>query len=126
MFREMTREDWVGQFNEAGGKQTFEEGGSLGLYVSVFGEELAEFNAALAEYALAPTEENRAEMIKEWADVQFTLSNFPWFLGFDGTTAFNRVAQSNMSKVVDGKVIYREDGKILKPDTYQAPDMKGL
>jgi len=40
--------------------------------------------------------------------------------------SFNRVHNSNMTKVVDGKVIFRDDGKILKPSTYEAPNMRGL
>ncbi len=34
---------------------------------------------------------------------------------------FNIVHQANMSKVVDGKVIRRDDGKILKPEGWIAP-----
>ena len=34
--------------------------------------------------------------------------------------------RSNMSKVVDGKVIKREDGKILKPDTYFKPEIASV
>jgi predicted HAD superfamily Cof-like phosphohydrolase len=35
---------------------------------------------------------------------------------------FAIVHQANMGKVVDGKVIRREDGKILKPQGWQAPE----
>nr|WP_319513391.1 hypothetical protein [uncultured Cohaesibacter sp.] len=42
-------------------------------------------------------------------------------------TAFGRVHKSNMSKLQpDGTVKRREDGKILKPDTYVAPDLTDL
>ena len=34
---------------------------------------------------------------------------------------FSIVHRANMQKVVDGKVIRREDGKILKPDGWQDP-----
>lgn len=121
-----TREDRVREFNEAGGGKTFSEGGSLGVQVGCFSEELKEFNDALTEYVLEPTPENRAAMIKEWADVQVTLSNFAWFFEFNGQVAFTRVADNNMTKVIDGKVIKREDGKILKPEGYVKPDMTGL
>lgn len=36
------------------------------------------------------------------------------------------VARSNLSKIVDGKVLRRDDGKILKPDTYSAPDIRSI
>lgn len=121
-----TREDRVREFNEAGEGKTFSQGGSLGLQVACFDEELKEFNEALVDYALDASEENRAKMIKEWADVQVTLSNFAWFFEFNGQAAFNRVADNNMTKVVDGKLLKREDGKILKPEGYVKPDMSGL
>jgi len=122
----LTREDYVTQFNRAGGNRTHLEEGSIGTQVACFSEELVEFSEALSDYVSASTDENRQKMIKEWADVQVTLSNFAWFFEFDGEEAFRRVAESNMSKLVDGKLQRREDGKILKGDAYVAPDMKGF
>ena len=40
--------------------------------------------------------------------------------------AFVRVHRSNMSKLTNGKLVKREDGKILKPDTYEPPNMMEL
>lgn len=40
--------------------------------------------------------------------------------------AFVRVHKSNMSKLTGGKLVKREDGKILKPDTYEPPNMMEL
>ena len=37
--------------------------------------------------------------------------------------AFNEVHRSNMAKLVDGKVIRREDGKVLKPEGWQPPNL---
>ena len=37
--------------------------------------------------------------------------------------AFNEVHRSNMAKLVDGKVIRREDGKVLKPEGWQPPQL---
>ena len=34
------------------------------------------------------------------------------------------ISASNMSKTVEGKVIKREDGKILKPETYFPPNIQ--
>jgi predicted HAD superfamily Cof-like phosphohydrolase len=36
---------------------------------------------------------------------------------------FEEVHRSNMSKLVDGKVIRREDGKILKPEGWTSPQI---
>jgi predicted HAD superfamily Cof-like phosphohydrolase len=46
-------------------------------------------------------------------------------LGHDLAGGYNEVYRSNMSKVdpVTGKCIKREDGKILKPDTYSPPNL---
>lgn len=39
--------------------------------------------------------------------------------------AFNEVHRSNMTKVMpDGKVLRREDGKIIKPYTYEPPNLE--
>jgi len=39
--------------------------------------------------------------------------------------AFNEVHRSNMTKVMpDGKVLRREDGKIIKPDAYEPPNLQ--
>ncbi|MFE7744382.1 hypothetical protein [Nocardia sp. NPDC057455] len=39
---------------------------------------------------------------------------------------FETVQASNMSKLVDGKVLRREDGKILKGPDFQPPDIAGV
>lgn len=40
---------------------------------------------------------------------------------------FHRVLDSNLSKLhPDGTVKYREDGKVLKPETFRAPDFADL
>ena len=39
---------------------------------------------------------------------------------------FSEIHRSNMTKVVDGKVVRREDGKILKPETYEKPNIEAI
>ena len=39
---------------------------------------------------------------------------------------FAEVHRSNMAKLVDGKVIRREDGKIQKPEGWTAPDIRSI
>jgi predicted HAD superfamily Cof-like phosphohydrolase len=47
--------------------------------------------------------------------------------GIDLDECFQEVHQSNMSKLGDnGRPIKREDGKVLKPDTYFPPDLKNV
>ena len=46
-------------------------------------------------------------------------------LGDKLQAAFNEVHRSNMTKVMpDGKVMKREDGKIIKPESYESPNLK--
>lgn len=40
--------------------------------------------------------------------------------------AFIRVHKSNMTKLTNGKLVKREDGKILKPESYEPPNMMEL
>jgi predicted HAD superfamily Cof-like phosphohydrolase len=39
---------------------------------------------------------------------------------------FDEIHRSNMTKVVDGAVIKREDGKIMKPKGYQKPNLENI
>ncbi len=39
---------------------------------------------------------------------------------------FAEVHASNMSKLVDGKPLLREDGKVMKPEGYRPPNLKDL
>ncbi|MFS0884935.1 hypothetical protein [Aeromicrobium sp. 179-A 4D2 NHS] len=47
--------------------------------------------------------------------------------GFDMDALFTEVHRSNMAKVgPDGQVIRREDGKVLKPEGWTAPDIESV
>jgi hypothetical protein len=46
--------------------------------------------------------------------------------GWDLDVAYNRVMDSNMSKLVDGKPLKREDGKVLKGPNYKPPTLIDL
>ena len=123
----MSREEKVAEFRKAGGKKNFDEAfEDVDMILDCVGEEIGEFYDAADNYKRDPTEENRAQLCKEWADLQYVISQAAVYFDIPASAAFNRVHNSNMTKVVDGKVIYREDGKILKPETYVAPDMGGL
>jgi predicted HAD superfamily Cof-like phosphohydrolase len=124
---DMTREDKVNEFRQAGGKKNYDEAPEdTGLICSCIIEETTELLEAIQNFTDEPSEDNRKQVCKEWADAQYVLSQAALFFDIPADPAFNRVHDSNMSKVVGGKIFYREDGKILKPDTYVAPDMSGL
>lgn len=124
----------MGQFYTAAGMKPkyLEDTGvdTINLHLTLVEEEWGEFRDEVDIFTLGvlngmvPT--NREDIVKELADLQYVLSGFAWRMGINLEAAFNRVHASNMTKVVDGKVIRREDGKILKPATYVAPDMSGL
>jgi len=58
------------------------------------------------------------------ADLVWVVKGLFTTLGIDFDQVWQEIRASNMSKVVDGKVIRRADGKILKPDTYFKPDIE--
>ena len=64
--------------------------------------------------------------VKEMADLQYVLSGLAVSFGIDLNRAVEKVHESNMSKLVDGKFLLREDGKILKGPNYFEPDMTDL
>jgi len=78
------------------------------------------------EYAEAARSDDLEEVLDELADIGYildgTISNHGMQKIYDD--AFNEVHRSNMAKLVDGKVIRREDGKVLKPDGWQPPQLK--
>lgn len=69
----------------------------------------------------------KAALLKELCDLQYVLSGFVVTFGLPFDEAFNRVHESNMSKLgPEGKPIYREDGKVLKGPNYKKPDLSDL
>lgn len=85
------------------------------LYADLIDEEVNELNKA----------ETQAESLKELIDCMVVLIGYGHSMGWDLEGAWKEVWLSNMSKVDPntGKVEKREDGKVLKPATYVAPDM---
>lgn len=63
-------------------------------------------------------------LAKELADLVYVCFGTAQRPGIDLDTAFRLVHRSNMSKIhPDGSYRVREDGKILKPEGWRAPDM---
>ena len=117
-----------------------EQGGVLSMRLCLIREEAEEvedavclladkvFNAELL--GIDMTEEikaAKAALLKELCDLQYVLSGFAVTFGLPFDEAFERVHESNMSKLgPDGKPIYREDGKVLKGPNYKKPDLSDL
>jgi len=104
----------------------------LELRQKLINEEAAELNAEInallseIEKGGAPSKDTKLKMFKELADLQYVLSGMVVALGIPMEEVFDRVHKSNMSKLVDGKPLKREDGKVLKGPYYQKPDLSDL
>ena len=89
------------------------------LYMKLISEEFTEL-------VLAWTEEDIVEIADACADLKWVIEGLEHSLGIPQQAVWDEVARSNMSKLVDGKLIKREDGKVLKPDTFVPPDIKSI
>ena len=68
-----------------------------------------------------------SKVAKELSDAMYVILGTAAVFGIDIDAVFARVHKSNMSKLDDdGKVLRREDGKVLKSKNYQPPDFTGL
>ena len=80
-------------------------------------EVIAEFEA---------DELDKAALTKELADLLYVVYGAAVTFGLPLDIVFNRVHASNMSKLLDGKPLKREDGKVLKGPNYQPPKLDDL
>ena len=66
-------------------------------------------------------------LLKELADVIYVANGYAATFGWDLDEAVRRVHASNMSKFDEnGKHVLRDDGKVLKGDWYEDPDLSVL
>ena len=90
------------------------------LYEGLVYEELQEWKDAKGDYGYRPIDDLDAVCDLVWVLVGYAKS-----MGYNIEGAFSEVVRSNMSKVDSktGKVLKREDGKVLKPDSYSPPQL---
>lgn len=145
--------DAVRQWHEAAGEARFIERGDaerdqlIALRTTLISEEVREALEALRNYAVTKMMDDHFEshpemtilglhvveaprwyeaLAKELADILYVVYGTADLLEIPIEAVFGEVHRSNMSKVgPDGQVIRREDGKILKPDTYREADVHG-
>lgn len=104
----------------------FNEGDDYCAPLLIYVDRLEQTLADLALYPktksyLAATVSRTLQDMVDWC---IAVSNY---LGFPFREGFLEVHRSNMSKLgLDGKPIYREDGKILKGANYFKPNLKAL
>lgn len=71
--------------------------------------------------------ETLANLMKETADVQYIVSGMNVTFGLPADLVFDRVHDSNMSKLGDdGKPVRRDDGKVMKGPHYHPPTLDDL
>lgn len=78
------------------------------------------------EYADAENDNDLTEIADALADIIYIACGTAVSYGIPLDRVFTEVHRSNMAKLVDGKPIYREDGKVMKPESWTPPNIKGI
>jgi len=78
------------------------------------------------EYLDGESFENLVEVADALADIIYIACGTAVSYGIPLDDVFAEVHRSNMAKLVDGKVLRREDGKIQKPEGWTPPDIRSV
>ena len=91
------------------------------LYVNLIREEVKELEEAIAA-------NDRVEMLDALEDILVVTVGAVHSMGANGEGAWNEVMRTNFAKIdtETGKVRKREDGKVLKPEGWQPPNLTGF
>lgn len=89
------------------------------LYMSLVQEE---FDETMDAFVKGDT----IEVADGIADLVWVLMGLASSVGIPFDQVWDEVRASNMSKVVDGKLMKREDGKVMKPEGYFRPDINAV
>jgi len=91
---------------------------NYGMYLSLIDEEYGELQLALAN-------NDPVEQLDALIDILVVTLGAIRTAGFDGEGAWNEVMKTNFAKIdpTTGKVRKREDGKVLKPEGWKAPEL---
>jgi NTP pyrophosphatase (non-canonical NTP hydrolase) len=119
----------VRQFMEAVGQdcdRRLESGPLLDLRLRLIQEEYTELLESLQTCLEQRSPSTTADVFKEMADLLYVLHGFCITFGIPIDAIFERVHQSNLSKLQDGQPRFRADGKLLKSDRYYAPQFDDL
>ena len=120
-----TNFELVEDFMEAMGQEvnaipTFPEAEIQRLRLDLIEEELDELHYAIDN-------KDMVEIADALGDLLYVVYGAGHAFGIDLDECFKEIHASNMSKLgPDGKPIKREDGKVLKPDTFFPPDLKTI
>ena len=120
-----TNFELVEDFMEAMGQEvnavpTWPEDDIQRLRLDLIEEELDELHYAIDN-------KDMVEIADALGDLLYVVYGAGHAFGIDLDECFKEIHASNMSKLgPDGKPIKREDGKVLKPDTFFPPDLKSI
>ena len=120
-----TNFELVEDFMEAMGQEVnaipaFPEQEIQRLRLDLIEEELDELHYAMDN-------KDMVEIADALGDLLYVVYGAGHAFGIDLDECFKEIHASNMSKLgPDGKPIKREDGKVLKPDTFFPPDLKSI
>ena len=78
------------------------------------------------EYTIAENENDLVEIADALADIIYIACGTAVSYGIPLDDVFEEVHASNMAKLVDGKPLKREDGKVIKPADWNPPDVEGV
>ena len=110
----------VKTFMEACDQNKFGFTDQSSLYYNLIVEEFCELRDAFENKDLI-------EIADACADLKWVIEGLEHSLNLPQQEVWDEVSRSNLSKISSsGKVLKREDGKVLKPDTYSPPDIKTI
>jgi len=94
--------------------------GQTDLYVKLIEEEFSELIHAYLN-------RDMVEIADACADLKWVIEGLEYSLNIPQQEVWNEVARSNLNKISPtGKVLKRNDGKVIKPDGWTPPDIKSI
>lgn len=118
----MSVTEMVKEFHEATGHPIgtveFEDEPEVNLRLDLVYEEVRELEEAVSNGDAEAT-------LDALADLAYVTVGFAVGFGWDFDEAFERVHASNMTKA-DGNIKFFDNGKIMKNENYQPPDLSDL
>lgn len=126
----------VRRFMQAGGQEVNDHAAipsqeTAELRHNLLAEEYGEYIVADNNFELArvtgePVSDHHfIDLADALADMVYVIVGTAVSYGINLDAALEEVCRSNDTKFVDGRLVRREDGKILKPKGYEPPDLAG-
>lgn len=119
----MTNYEKVRQFMVVMGQEVqsfprFPDMNTAEMHYKMIHEEMLEFDKAFSDGDMV-------EVADALSDILYVVYGCGLAFGIPLDKCFDEVHRSNMSKIgPDGKVIFRSDGKVLKPASYRPPNLE--